>query len=254
MENNILSQLQNFLQENPQSFSIIEEKIDINLQMEYFKLSKQVKEDFDLESFMLDSEKLFSKESDEEDKKKILVGLASMEDVEAFRTIEKFYNTQEESLLKNWASLALRESKMMLETSLLDQKQVLISTGLGGKGTKLRYFIVLIHKDNLDFNDTQKKVIRNEFEIALNNNSSEIESISYEQQYSKLLSLIPLNIPIKETLQNAVAECNEYGNFLSSNFIVTNVKELSNSEIDKFIEDSRKSKFDPHEAPSIDLI
>lgn len=254
MDNNILNQLQNFLQENPQSFSIIEEKIDINLQMEYFKLSKEIKEDIDEKQIHDQAIGLFDENIENEEKKKILVGLASLEDVESFRTIEKFYNETEDDDLKNWASLAMRESKMMLETSLLDQKQVLISTGLGGKGTKLRYFIVLIHNDKEDFSEIQQKVIRNEFEIALYQNNSEIESIEFDNQYAKIISLIPLDIPIKETLQSAVSECNQYGDFLSINFIVTNVKELTKEEIDSFIEESNKGNDNDDDPPTIDIV
>ncbi len=47
--------------------------------------------------------------------------------------------------------LAFQENKMLLESSLLDENQILISTGLGGKGMKLRYFTVMQTFDRKGF-------------------------------------------------------------------------------------------------------
>lgn len=243
MDENIMNQLQEFMQSNPDSFTIIEERIDIDLQMEYFKLSKKVKEEkLNDEELLESATDLYDAEVPDEDKKKLLNKLASIEKVEAYRIIEHYYKN-ENNTLKEWTALALRESKMMIETSLLDEKQILISTGLGGKGNKLRYFIVLVsHNDELD--ETQQKIIKSEFEFALSNNDSVIESLDFDGKYAKMVSLIPLNVSIKQALRSAVAECNQYGNFLHDNFIVTNVKEFSTEEINEFLKKKEESSSD----------
>ncbi|MBK8808763.1 MAG: hypothetical protein IPO21_19850 [Bacteroidales bacterium] len=244
MDENILVKLQEFMKTNPENFTIIEEKIDIDLQMKYFKNSKLVKESSLVSNEIIDqADKLYDIEVTNEDKKILLNKLASLEDVEAYRIIEHFYKSNQNPL-KEWTALALRESRMMLETSLLDEKQILISTGLGGKGNKLRYFIVLISKNDV-FDSTQKKLIKSEFEFALNNTESEIESLDFDKNYGKMISLIPLKVSIKDTLLTAVNECNQYGNFLNENFIVTNVKEFTSDEIDEFIANKDKPSFHP---------
>jgi hypothetical protein len=55
--------------------------------------------------------------------------------------------------LKDWAALSLQESRMTLESSLLDENQVIISTGLGGKAKKLRYFAVIAAKRRENFSE-----------------------------------------------------------------------------------------------------
>ena len=63
--------------------------------------------------------------------------------MECYRAIESFLEIAEE-ILHDWAVLALNESRMLLESKFLDESQVFISTGLGGKEEKFRYFVVLM--------------------------------------------------------------------------------------------------------------
>jgi hypothetical protein len=41
-------------------------------------------------------------------------------------------------------------------------------------------------------------------------------------------------------LKESIRECNVYGNFLRSNFIITNVKELSEEEIDHYLKNQQQ--------------
>jgi hypothetical protein len=43
--------------------------------------------------------------------------------------------------------------------------------------------------------------------------------------------LVPFDVNIKSILQAAINECNQYGNFLDTKFLFTNVKILSEEEI-----------------------
>jgi len=144
MSNNILEHLGEILKNNPQNLTIVEEQIDIEIQMEYFKVSRSIKETNDAAIDVADKEKLVDEAVSMEEKKQILSQLATLENVEAYRAIEAFYNAETDPFMQSWSALALKESKMMLESSLLDEKQILISTGLGGKKSKLRYFIVFV--------------------------------------------------------------------------------------------------------------
>ena len=233
---NIHDKLQDFLGNLPESYNILEEQIPIELQMKYFEYSKRIKQQIEDEKEMVleNTGILFDEQTDIEQKKDILVKLASIDEAEAFRAIEKYLREAEEEL-KYWALLALQESKMLLESSLLDENRVFISTGLGGKGSKLRYFIVLITKEDKPFSDVQQKIIKNEFEFVLSKYQGEIEEIDFEGPISTLLTLVPIEGSIKEIFMHAIQECNQYGDFIKDNFIITNVKKLSPGEIQSFI-------------------
>ena len=47
--------------------------------------------------------------------------------------------------------------------------------------------------------------------------------------------LIPVRADIKQALDKVINECNQYGNFLSQVFTITNVKELSAEEVEEII-------------------
>jgi hypothetical protein len=236
---NIYDKIQQIFGQVPGSFNILEEQIDIDLQMEYFEVSKLAKKDLDEASVMKEKEEIFNPERDQVEKKALFAKLASLENVEAYRIIEK-YLKDEPPDLRNWAILALQESRMLLESKLLDENQVFISTGLGGKGSRLRYFIVLILKSADEFSEWQTKTVRNELEDILKINDAEIEEIEFTGAYATLLAVIPLKVSLKEVFRKAIEECNKYGDFLRTNFIITNVRKLDNSEILDFLEKQEK--------------
>jgi hypothetical protein len=236
MENeNIYDKIQELFGNVPGNFSILEEQIDIDLQMEYFEFSKKQKENLDQAKVLKNKDDIFLHDVSVDTKKKLFARLASIEDVEAYRTIEKYLKAPDKHL-KEWAILALQESRMLLESRLLDENQIFISTGLGGKGSKLRYFVVLLGTEARPFSALQQKIIKNEFEFTLGKYKAELEKIDFSENFCSLLTIIPLNIPIKDLFKAAVDECNQFGNFLEENFIVTNVKELSFDEVKAFLE------------------
>jgi hypothetical protein len=232
---NIYDKIRELFGESPGTLSILEEKVDIDLQMEYFEYSRSVKKDLDEQAVLRDMHELYNPEWSLEQKKKLFARLASVERVEAYRFIEN-YLREERGEIRNWAILALQESRMLLESRLLDENQVFISTGLGGKGAKLRYFVVLIPRLAEPLTGLQQKIVRNEFEISLRKREAEIENLNFPGHYATLLVIIPLRVPLKEVFHEAIRECNQYGNFLRSNFIVTNVRELGLDEIEDFLE------------------
>jgi hypothetical protein len=239
-EENIFDKIQEILGHMPSTFNILEEQIDIDLQMEYFEHSKKLPRNLNKEEIIRKREDVFVEGVPISNKKDLLVRLASIDHVEAFRTIEKYLKKPDPEI-RDWALLALQESRMLLESKLLDQNQIFISTGLGGKGHKLRYFIVLLTRNGTQLSDLQEKVVRSEFTFFLEKVNSELEEIEFHPSFVKLLVVIPLQITIKDLFDRIIAECNEYGGFLQKHFILTNVKHLSNEEILEFLERKQDS-------------
>lgn len=233
-QENLYDKLQEFLGKLQGNYNVLEEQINIDVQMEYFESSKEIKNSVDAVDTLNTSDNLFSESVSIEDKKLLLVQLASIGKVEAFRTLEK-YNNNPDPELKDWSTLAMQESRMHLESSFLDENQVFISTGLGGKGKKLRYFIVFLSKDEVILDDFQRRIVEKEVDYIFQKNDSEIEETTSAGSFIIMKALIPIPVAIQEILEEAIAECNQYGNFLQTNFIITNVKELTFEEIQNII-------------------
>jgi len=243
-EEQFYNNIQKALENLPENFSILEERIDIEVQMKYFEFAKKVRERNISEECFANREELFSKEVDIDRKKEILSSIANLDEVKAYRTIEKFVEASDGEL-KQWCILALQESRMLLQSSLLDEQQMFISTGLGGKGKMLRYFVVFINQNRNELlTAKQQKLVKDELIYEINGSQGEFESMDFMEGFSSGLVMLPLSADIKKVFQNVVDECNQYGNFLHEDMVVTNVKVMSRSEIIQLLHQNKNRKLD----------
>jgi len=223
----------------PGNFNILEDTIDVDLQMEYFEYSKKIASEFD-EDWALDQlTVLDNPESPSARKKQVLARLATVNNVIAYRSIESYLENPDPEL-REWSTLALQESRMNLESDLLEENQVFISTGLGGRDKKLRYFVALIARNRKDLSEVQLRIIKNEFPEILKKYDAEVEEFSSSGYLATFLLLMPIQHPVKQVFSEGINECNEYGHFLRETCIVTNVKKLGFKEIEDFIERKKK--------------
>jgi hypothetical protein len=234
-EENIYKRLQDAISALPENFSILEEQVDVELQMEYFNYSRDLKNRLSDELIQSHQSDLFDPSVSVDEKKNLLVLLASQDKVESFRAIEKYVQNPDPEL-RAWSILALQESRMVIQSSLMDEQQVYISTGLGGKGQKLRYFAAFIGSDQvLEYSEVQKKVIQTELEMAIKKGDGVLEEISFFENLAVAVLLIPVKSDIQALFSEVINECNLYGNFVRQDIIITNVKKMSFQEIKNFI-------------------
>lgn len=229
-EDKFFNNIRRAVEDLPDNFSILEEQIDVKVQMRYFNYIKNERVKETQEAYFNCREELFD-EVGEGRKKEILTSIAAYDDVKAYRTLERFVE-EATGELKQWGILALQENRMLMHNSLLDEQQVFISTGLGGKGKKLRYFIVFINKDeNSLLTPTQQKLVKDELIFELKKHDGEFESMDFMEGFASSLLMLPLTVEIQNVFRSVIAECNQYGNFLKKDVLITNVKILSRSEI-----------------------
>jgi hypothetical protein len=243
-EDKYYQNIQKALEDLPENFSILEEQIDIDVQMKYFEYTKEAARKDNAEDCFARREELFDEAVVEERKKEILTGIAVYDDVKAYRTLEKFVQ-EADGPLKQWGILALQESRMLMQSSLLDEQQVFISTGLGGKGQKLRYFVVFLSEDEEELlNETQQKLLKDELIFELKKHDGIFETMDFMEGFSSTLVLLPLNVEIKSVFLDVIKECNQYGGFLQEDLIITNVKVLSRGEIIQMIHQKKTKDSD----------
>lgn len=236
--------IQRVLENLPDNFSILEEQIDIDIQVKYFELANLIRSKKNAPKYFKNREDLFLDDINDDRKREILLAIAAIDDVKAFRTIEKFVGLAEGEL-KQWAVLAFQESRMLIQSSLLDEQQVFISTGLGGKGQKLRYYVVFINKNrNIILTKIQQKLLKDELVYELNQNKGEFESMDFSEGFSTVLVMLPLQSDLKKLFRGIIDECNQYGDFLDDDMIVTNVKVMSRNEILEMLKQNKDEEFD----------
>ena len=233
-EDNILDRIREILGDSSTNFSILEHQVDVKVQMEYFEFAKENREEASVDDLSAVEDDLNNDNTTADFKRKLMVGLASLDQPEAYRVLER-YSANAPSELKDFAIMATQESRMLLESHLLDEQQVFISTGLGGKGGKLRYFVVIFSENGEPFTLAQQKLLMGELDYSLKQSDAEIEKIEFRNDYIAVLALVPLPVQVRLPFKKAIDECNALGNFIQEAFIITNVKELTDSEIEDIL-------------------
>jgi len=226
----IYRKIQEFFGGSSQNFSLMEDPVDVNLQMKYFEMSSRMSGKYTEADMLAHKDELYNPKLTIEKKKNLLVQMASVASPEIFRVLEE-YSKQPDEELKDWSKLALQETRITLESQLLDNRQVFISTGLGGKGNKIRYFVVLINKNGTELQAYQKKIVQDEMQYALQRNDSELEKLEFIKHYITMLVVVPISSDLTRLFRDGINECNQFGDFLSPDFIVTNMKAMSEEEI-----------------------
>lgn len=235
-QDDLLSKLRQTLNEQGiDSFHILEELVPIEEQMEYFRYFDQLRKK--KMHFVRDEEValLFSPDVAVERKKKSLTLLASIPDVGAYRAIETYHSSPAEPELANWSAMALVSSRIVLNSDLSGQQQVYVSSGLGGLNKQLRFFSLFTTRNQQEMNVFQKEIVEREFKFQLQQADVVIEEFEVRNNYFTILMLISFNNDIHASLNAAIQECNQYGDFLDPKFLFTNMKVLSESEIERFI-------------------
>ncbi|NDW09112.1 hypothetical protein [Dysgonomonas sp. 520] len=239
MENfdDMLSKLRDSSGEMKPNLHILNEIVPVEEQVRYFKFSKYIQNNNDKDKFDRNYliARLFTPEVNVEDKRYYLTVLASLTDVAAYRAIEAYHRNPLEKELQNWSAMALIESRILLDTELSGEKQFYVSTGLGGKDNKLRFFAVIASASRNEFTVFQKEILIRELQFAFDRDKIEIESLEIKPDYIRLLLLCDLNHQVNLSIENAIKECNELGDFVDEKFLVTNLKQLNDDEISKLL-------------------
>jgi hypothetical protein len=232
-DRNALQNLQHSLENLKGNLHVIETNVPVEKQMEYFRFSEVIRNDGDFRDGHLVEEQMKILTSDEASSAEIqyaLTFLAVSGDVKAYRAIEAYNELHADDY---WSDLALMQAKITLETEFSDEKQVFISTGLGGKGSQLRFFAFFKSARKRIFSDYQRELIEKEVPYSIQKHQGTMEKIQITDNYFTVLFLINIQVDIKTMLEEALDECNQYGNFIDKGFVITNVKEFTEEEIQR---------------------
>jgi len=227
-DKNALKELQHSLESLKGRLHVLETNVPVEKQMEYFRFSEAIRNvPFDEIALENQINVLESSESTFAEIKYALAYLAISGDVKAFRSIETYHEAHPD----DWSSMAHVQARITLESEFSDEKQVFISTGLGGKGNRLRFFAFFKSKGGKNFSDYQKNLITKEVPYYIRSYKGIPEEIQIRDNYFTLLFLIHIQVDIKTMLEESINECNQYGNFIDNGFIITNVKVLTEEDI-----------------------
>jgi hypothetical protein len=228
-------EVKRFLESIPDNFQILEEGINIELQKEYLDYSEGFGHgqlsDEEIEKF---GAILFRPDIPDEQKKKGLTILAHVGTISAYKQLNKFYQNADNEL-KKWSALALQECKMFLESEFLEESIGFISTGLGGTKDKLRIYFLFLPIDGNTFDNQKNKIIGNELSHVAKELNCEIENFDFQELYTGLTVLIPMDVAVATFIDRGIQCCNEFGNFILEHYYAANTEIPDEKEIEEII-------------------
>lgn len=225
----------------------LDEAIPLTLQNNYFRQSTLIrKKMFKVTPDYITEAKQILENSESIDTAILMDYLSHLAiggNIEALRLIESFVPEQP-GVLRQWALMAQLEARLGVLSELIDEKQIAISSGLGGHNGLMRMEALIYHQALEPFKEYEKKLIMDEFGLIVEQQKGEIEKINFGENYAVLFFLLPFKNDIKAVFEKLAYQCNQYGNFLSPKFMVTNTEHISKTEINKMLAAYRKENID----------
>lgn len=208
----------------PDEFRVIESQINFEVIDEYYELLEELDGQPDNLDELGNWENIKSKEAI----KKLLVKLSKIGDVPSYRKIERIIEAQNSEIMA-FAHVALKFARMNLENQLSDEPIGFISSGLGGKGNKLRYYFAITSDEKIE--KDKETFIVDELQKVCARCDSEFEEIENHGNYVLIKILVSIDFAIGIVIEELINECP----FIDEGYLCTNVEKPTVEFINQWI-------------------
>ncbi|MCH2044959.1 MAG: hypothetical protein MK212_12645 [Saprospiraceae bacterium] len=226
-ERNMYEQLQELLGQLSGGFKVIEHGFDPDLVTFFQKTIEDIKKESTEDTVETIQERLDT-ETNIDVLKKYIAQLAQIGSVPALRTLESYEKTASEELI-SWVRLSLTQCRIKVESDLLDDPIGYITTGLGGKNNKIRYYMAAKSVD--PFTTGRVQFAYQEFRDVLKEWNGELESMENMGDYLLFRLLAPLNIIIPDMISEGIDRCG----FLDSQFWLSNMQKPTDEDLEEWL-------------------
>ena len=138
--------------------------------------------------------------------------------------------------------LSLKECRMFVESVFLNEGGGFISTGLGGKGNKLRYYFIVSKRSGRPLTETEKETAQEAIEASSAEYEAELEEFTIESNYVMVRILVPMDVAVGRVIEEGIDRCNRKREVLSRDYYVTNVKKPAQEEILEYLKEIKKEE------------
>jgi hypothetical protein len=223
-----------FFQRYPLKIKLVDVKLDINAQVEYFSLLakalRKYSNEASVEALM---EQAFDAGVPLEERKLMLVRLSCSEEVEVLRALEQHEKNCSDEEIKDILTMCVYQCRNGVESALLGEQHAVLVSGMGGKDNKIRYFAALATLSGQPWTTTEQHLLREELLLASKEHDAVVEMLEFSGKYAKILLLTPITLSPITVVRNAKDASNALGIFINQNEVITNVERLSDEKLDK---------------------
>ena len=170
----------------------------------------------------------------ENEKRKILFRLAHTQDMKAYELLKWFYETAQGDL-KQWTALCLNECRMWVESEVFDEDRMMISSGVGGDGQRMRHYTVVTTKNWQPFSKSDKKKLQKVAGIACEQRLSKLESIEFDtdKHYAVISIMQSPEVALDEIMVEIMNQCES---FFRYHYFAINIRKPNAEDIKEYIE------------------
>lgn len=240
MDDNLKQRIEALLSmNNSDGFKVIEFGIDFKVVQKYWALIKQHPEQIPLDELLVQAQQFDHLPFQEQTI--LLTHLGRSGSIEGYRTIEAFMEEQENQETPNeaigkWTVVALQHCRIHLENELLDEPIGFIATGLGGRGNKIRFYVVLVSNEPL------QEVMVSEIDASIR---EEAPAFNVEIEAAETINsciYIKLLAPFNTDLQDLVSAGIQNYPFIHDDFIITNMSKPSIDTVEKWMQEQTNKR------------
>lgn len=148
-------------------------------------------------------------------KKKLLGILAHRGDMQSYNILKEYAEHPDKGL-EEWAKLAYGECTLFLHADICDDENYeCVFTGVGKHNNMLRIYFMVLPIEGKQLETWQHDVIQKEMTYKAQELGCEvIEWFDCKKQYVGLSILLPISISVACFIDQAIAACNVFGDFL----------------------------------------
>jgi curved DNA-binding protein CbpA len=223
------AEIANLFKSIPDEFRVIENKIKEKAINEYYDILDNLDNRTQVE--ILKSQNNWSNIRSSKETKELLVCLSKIGNVKGYRIIEEIIKSGNPEIL-DFSYVSLKFARLNLENQLSDESIGFISSGLGGKENKLRYYFVIKSKEKIEKN--RELIIIDELKNICTKNDSEFEESENHGNYILIKILVSIDFAIGIIIDNLTKKCP----FLDKEYMCTNVEKPTLEFIEKWINDN----------------
>lgn len=210
----------------PNEFRVIENQINSECIDEYYQLLEKLEKDNQVNELM-NSERWNNLQA-EKPSKELLVTLSEIGDVKSYRKIEEIIKNKDFEI-NEFALVALKFARLNLENQLSDEPIGFISSKLGGKENKLRYYFAIKSVEKI--NQEKELIILKELHKICKRKDSEFEEIENHSNYVLIKILVSIDFAIGNVIEELINKCP----FVDKEYLCTNIEKPTNEFINKWI-------------------
>ena len=165
--------------------------------------------------------------------KKLLFLLGKIASYESFSLLRKYID-HPDTKHKEWSVLCLQMLQFKVENEIYEEGKPMIMSPLSGKGTKLRYYVVIGTKSNKTLSTSDKAVVQADLDTT-DKKETDVETIIFGERYVELCMLIDIDVAPQHVIDAFLDKASLKHNILRYHFFMINTHKPTEKEIDEYL-------------------